>query len=91
MQLLENDLTEKIIGSCFGVSNELGSGFLEVVYCLIIALLDHGLSAAVQQQLEVIFRGTIVGHFQLDIIVENRVVLEVKNPPGVYFRSMKHN
>jgi len=32
MELLEKDLTEKIIGACFEVSNELGTGFLESVY-----------------------------------------------------------
>ena len=45
-KLIDKDLTEKIIGACFEVSNELGFGFLESVYekALIIALNERGLN-----------------------------------------------
>jgi hypothetical protein len=43
MELLEKDLTEKIIAACLEVSNELGAGFLESVYerAILIALRDE--------------------------------------------------
>ncbi len=46
MKLLEKNLTEKIIGACFEVSNELGAGFLESVYekALIIVLAGQNLN-----------------------------------------------
>jgi GxxExxY protein len=79
-ELIEKDLTDKIIGACIEVSNELGAGFLESVYekALVIALLAKGLKVQAQAALEVRFRGHVVGEFYADILVENRVVIEVK-------------
>ena len=80
MKLLEHELTEQIIGACLEVSNELGCGFLESVYrkALIIALNDKHLNALAHSPLDVIFRGISVGQFQTDIIVNSRVILEIK-------------
>ena len=46
----DKDLTKKIIGACFEVSNELGSGFIESVYenALVIALSEKGLKVESQ-------------------------------------------
>ncbi len=80
MELLEKDLTEKIIGACFKASNELGAGFVESVYekALLIALAEPGLKAQAQAPLKVRFHGHIMGEFCADILVENRVILELK-------------
>lgn len=80
MELLEKDLTEKVIGACFEVSNELGTGFLESVYrkALIIVLLQLGLKASEESALKVFFRGQIVGDFYADVLVENRLIIELK-------------
>jgi GxxExxY protein len=79
-ELIEKDLTDKIIGACMEVSNELGTGFLESVYekALVIALTARGLKVQAQAPLEVRFRGHLVGEFYADILVEGRVVVEVK-------------
>lgn len=73
-------LTEKILAACFEVSNELGSGFLESVYqkALLCALQDKGLQTQAQAALNVTFRGKNVGDFFADIIVEQKVLLELK-------------
>jgi len=73
-------LTEKIIGTAFEVINEPGSGFLESVYekALIIALREKGLSVKNQVPLEVIFRGECAGQFYADIIVEDKILIELK-------------
>ena len=80
MELLEKDLTEKIISACFEVSNELGVGFLESVYekALTIALADKEIDAAAQVSLKVLFRGKVVGDFYADILVEEKVIVELK-------------
>ena len=80
MELIERELTDKIIGACIEVSNELGSGFLESVYqkATLRALRQIGLHVAAQVPLEVIFRNEVVGEFFADILVEAKVILELK-------------
>jgi len=57
------DITEMVLGCCFDVMNELGSGFLENVYknALFIALKEKGLRIEVEKRFEVQFRGRKVG------------------------------
>jgi GxxExxY protein len=80
MALLHYDLTKKILEACFEVSNELGAGFLESVYekAMLVVLQQKGLQARPQVPLEVTFRGTSVGEFFADVIVEEKVLLELK-------------
>lgn len=79
------DLTSKILEGCFEVSNELGVGFLESVYekALLVALRQKGLKAESQVALEVRFRGAIVGQFYADILVENKILIELKAVNGL--------
>ena len=74
------ELTEAIIGCGFEVSNELGVGFLESVYekALLIALTGAGLNARSQEPIDVYFRGRRVGEFFADIVVERKVIVELK-------------
>jgi GxxExxY protein len=78
--MLYEDETKQILAACFDVCNELGAGFLESVYekALLIALSDKGLVARSQVPLQVTFRNQIVGDFFADIVVENRIILELK-------------
>jgi GxxExxY protein len=78
--MLHEELSRKILQACFEVSNELGIGFLESVYenALLIALRQKGLGAEEQIDLKVRFRGAIVGDFSVDILVENKILLELK-------------
>ncbi len=81
MSLVYEELTEKVIGICFEVSNELGSGFLESVYqkALTIALTQKGLTVEEQVPLKVKFRGQVVGDFYPDILVNGKLILELKS------------
>jgi len=74
------NITERIISSFYDVYNELGPGFLESVYenSLLIALRERGLVAESQKGIHVFFRGQIVGDFRADVIVENKVLIELK-------------
>ena len=75
------DITKKILASCFQVSNELGIGFLESVYekALMIVLSEEGLKAKNQLPLKVNYRGQIIGEFFADIIVEDKIIIELKS------------
>ena len=74
------ELTSVILECCFEVSNELGAGFLESVYerALIVALSQRGLEVQAQTPLKVRFRNAIVGDFYADLIVEGKVLIELK-------------
>jgi GxxExxY protein len=74
------ELTETILGSCFDVMNELGSGLLESVYknALFIAIKDKGLSVEIEKRFEVIFRDRKIGLYIADIVVEGIVIVELK-------------
>ena len=78
--MIQDELTSKILEACFEVSRELGAGFLESVYekSLLIALTQKGLRAVGQVALNVKFRGAIVGDFYADLVVEDRVLVELK-------------
>ncbi len=78
--LLHAELTHAVIGCAFAVINELGSGFLESVYekSMLIALADAGIGAAAQQPIVVNFRGKPVGTFYADLLVEGKVLVELK-------------
>ncbi len=75
-----NEITRKIIGCAYEVSNTLGIGFVEKVYENALAHLvrKSGLSVAQQHPIKVLFDGIIVGDFYADLLVENRVLVELK-------------
>ena len=78
--LLYGSLTRSIIGCAFEVINELGVGFLESVYenALMLALKDAGIAVESQKAIDVNFRGRAVGHFYADLLVEDKVIVELK-------------
>ena len=80
VRMRHQDITEQILGCCFTVMNELGSGFLESVYekALIIVLREQGLSVINQKPMEVNFRGQVIGNFFADLLVEKKVIVELK-------------
>jgi len=80
-EYLHKDLTEKIIKCLYRVHDELGYGFLESVYenALIIELQDIGLQVESQKDLEVYYKGILVGNYRTDLIIENKVIVELKS------------
>lgn len=75
-----NTLTETIIGCAFKVSNELGCGFLEKVYenALLHEIRKAGLKAEQQFPIKVWYDSIVVGDYIADLIVENRILIELK-------------
>ena len=80
MELLHRDLTDVILKTFYEVYNELGYGFLERVYqnALYIELKNKGLEVVPQKKIKVYYRGNIVGDYYADLIVEDRIILELK-------------
>jgi len=78
--LLEEELTEKILEAAFKVQNTLGCGFLEKVYenAMVVELSRAGVSVEQQKALRVKYDGVIVGDYQADLVVDNRVIVECK-------------
>jgi GxxExxY protein len=74
------DITEEIIEAFYAVYNELGYGFLESVYenAMVIVLRQVGLRVEQQVAIPVFFRGQIVGDYRCDLLVEGKVLIELK-------------
>jgi GxxExxY protein len=75
-----NEITQKVIGCAHTVSNTLGIGFVEKVYenALAHALRRSGIKFAQQQPIRVTYEGATVGEFFADLLVEERVLVELK-------------
>lgn len=75
-----NSIAEAVIGAAFEVSNVLGIGFLEKVYerALCVELRSRGLQAAPQVKIPVYFKGEMVGEYFADILVNGKLIIEVK-------------
>lgn len=78
--LLHSEITGTILECFFKVYNSLGYGFLEKVYerALIIELRHAGLQCSVQHPIKVYYEGEIVGDYFADIMVEGKVIVELK-------------
>lgn len=75
-----NELTYKINGAISEVNRILGPGFLEKVYenALLIELRGMGLKANSQVPIKVYYKDEVVGEYTADILVEEKVILELK-------------
>ena len=78
-------LNEKIIKAFFNVHNTLGPGFLERVYhnALLIELKKLGLKADSEKRFPVPYDNEEVGEYYPDIVVEEKVVVELKASKGL--------
>jgi GxxExxY protein len=74
------DLTETIIGCAYSVANVLGNGFLEKVYenALAHELRKKGLQVEQQRAMLVHYDEVVVGEYFADLLVEGKVVVELK-------------
>jgi GxxExxY protein len=73
-------LTESVIGCAYAVGNKRGCGFLEKVYenALCLELRKKRIGAEQQYPLSVYYDGIVVGEYFVDILVERRLLLELK-------------
>lgn len=78
--LVEEQLSYRVRGCVYEVSRELGGGFLEKVYenALMREFALRGLTAQAQVPLSVTYKGHTVGQYFVDMMVEDRILLELK-------------
>ena len=89
-ELLHAETTDKILGCFYRVGNKMGHGFLESVFhrAMFHELTKAGLTVRSKVSLPVWYDGKMVGDFEADLIVEERVIIEVKagraiDPSGI--------
>jgi GxxExxY protein len=85
--MTENELSNKIIGAAIKVHNALGPGLLESAYheCLIYVLRKEGLKIEKEKPLPLVFEEVKLDcGYRVDLLVENKVVVEVKSIEGLH-------
>jgi GxxExxY protein len=76
----ESELTGKIIGCCMEVHRFLGNGFQEVIYqrALQIEFRTQRIEVSREHEMDIIYKGEIIGTRRVDFFAEGRVMLEIK-------------
>ncbi|WP_415326625.1 GxxExxY protein [Chryseobacterium sp. MMS23-Vi53] len=91
----ENEISYLVRKCIFNVYNKLGPGLLEIVYqkILMYELEENGLDVKSELELPVIYEGKKFDlNFRIDILVENKVILElksVKNIEDIHFKQLQ--
>ena len=92
--MTENEITYKIRGAIFEVYNTLGPGLLESTYeaALHYELLEMGLSVERQTGIPLIYKDiNLEIGYRLDLIVEKKVIIEIKSVSelaAVHFKQL---
>lgn len=78
--LLHKSITDVILKVYFEVYNELGYGFLEKVYqnAMYFELQSLGYKVEAQKQIKVYFKKQLIGEYYSDLLVEDKVIVELK-------------
>ncbi len=78
---INDELTGLVIGCAMRVHRELGPGFLESVYqnALCFELTHENIAYATEEPIAVYYRKTKVGDFCADVLIEKRLILELKS------------
>ena len=84
--LKEEELTRIIIKAFYKVYNTLGYGFLERVYhkALELELRKMGLTVQYKLRIEVYYEGAQVGIYQADLVINNKIIIEIKAAEGLH-------
>ncbi len=89
----EKDLfTEKIIGYCFKIHNQLGPGFPERIYhnAFLSLLNDEKIQFETEKEFDVKFNSKKIGKFRCDLVVEGKLILEIKSVEGYMPKIFMH-
>ena len=75
-----SELTSKIIGCAMTVHSSLGNGFQEVIYqrALAIEMANHNISFSREHEMDIIYKGEIIGQRRVDFFVEGVISVEIK-------------
>lgn len=77
---MEETISQRVIRCAFDVSNTLGAGFFEKVYenALCVEFEKNGIRFQAQKPVIVDYKGFQVGEYIVDIVVEDKLLLELK-------------
>ena len=84
--MIENEIATKIIGCAIDVHKTLGPGLLESAYqeCLFYKLSKEGLYVVKERPMPLIYEEVKLDcGYRIDLLVENKVVIEVKSVEGL--------
>lgn len=79
--MIENELSNKVIGYAIEVHKALGPGLLESAYreCLYFDLVQSGLFVEKEKPMPIIYKDVRLDHgYRIDLLVENKLVIEIK-------------
>jgi GxxExxY protein len=78
--MIDEELTGQIIKAFYKVYNALGHGFIESVYhnAMIVEFVRCGIPIETEKPLVVYYDGTVVGNFSADLVVDGKIILELK-------------
>ena len=79
--MMYEELSGKILNAYFNVLKILGTGYLESVYenAMCIELDELGIPYVRQKHLNVIYKERLIGEFVADIVVDDKIILELKS------------
>jgi len=74
------DITGKIINAAMEVHKVLGAGYQEIIYyrAMILSLSERGLNCESEKGFYIFFKNRNIGEYKLDLVVENKVIVELK-------------
>lgn len=77
---METDGSRTVIGAFYDTYNELGPGFPEFITrrALAVVLREKGLRVEEEASVPVLFHGQHLAMFKLDLLVEKKLIVEVK-------------
>jgi GxxExxY protein len=80
VEIVEKELSYKVVQAAYEVFNGLGPGFLEKIYqeAMVLVLRKNRHTVEVQKPASIIFLGKQIGVHVLDIVVDGRIILELK-------------
>ncbi len=80
-----NKISEAIIGCAYAVGNALGNGFLEKVYenAMALEISEKRLDVKQQHPIKVFYKNRIIGEYIADLLIENKILIELKTIKGI--------
>jgi GxxExxY protein len=89
--LIDGDLTHSVVGAFFEVYNTLGFGFLENLYARALEreLISRGHDVKREFAVSVRYKGEVLGHHRLDMVVDDRLVIEIKATENLHRDSQR--
>ena len=79
--LIYKDLSYIIVGCFYDVYNEIGPAHKEIIYqkALGLAFEQKNLKYSSEEQLKIYFKGTVVGCYKPDFIIDDKIIVEIKS------------